>query len=156
MASGGSPLLISLYSSSPRDLQCLEGIGPERAERLIELSNRGAFTMAELVVASGKPCVEWRELISAGRVEPFEKEESMLSDPARTPSPPPPTPSAPKPPSTLPDPVASEIERAVTRAISHIETTFREAMAGLTRESLGEVSQIRRSYEEPAAKCQCQ
>ena len=37
--------------------------------------------MAELVVASGKPCVEWRELISAGRVEPLEGEEWMSPGP---------------------------------------------------------------------------
>ena len=57
------------------------GIGPKRAEKILELRNRGAFTMAELVVASGKPCVEWRELISTGRVEPFEEEGSVLSAP---------------------------------------------------------------------------
>ena len=95
MASGGSPSLISLYTSSARDLQSLEGIGPKRAEKIVELRSRGAFTMAELVVASGKPCVEWRGLFSVGRVEPLEEEGSMLSTPPEPPAPA-------EPPSPLP------------------------------------------------------
>ena len=41
MASGGSLPLINMFTSSARDLQCLEGIGPKWAERIIELRNGG-------------------------------------------------------------------------------------------------------------------
>ena len=73
MASDGSLHLIYMFTSSARGLQCLEVISPISGQReLLNLGiGGGGFTMAELVVASGKPGVEWRELISAGRVEPL-------------------------------------------------------------------------------------
>ena len=130
MASGGSPSLISLYTSSVRDLQSLEGIGPKRAEKIVELRSRGAFTMAELVVASGKPCVEWRGLFSVGRVEPLEEEGSMLSAPPRTPSPR----RTPQPPTTV-----------TAASFAPMEATFREYLEGFSQQMLGEMSQVRRS-----------
>ena len=46
----------SLFTSSARDLQCLEGIGPKWAEIIIELRNRGGgaspWQSLELPVAS--------------------------------------------------------------------------------------------------------
>ena len=144
MASGGSPSLISLYSSSAKDLQGLEGIGPKRAERIVALRNRGAFTMAELVIASGKSCAEWRELFSVGRVEPLEEEGSMLSAPPRTPSPR----STPQPPTTVPSPDAG-VERTGTSAtIGHFEASFRDYLAGFSEKVLGELSHVRRSVED--------
>ena len=130
MASGGSPSLISLYTSSVRDLQSLEGIGPKRAEKIVELRSRGAFTMAELVVASGKPCVEWRGLFSVGRVEPLEEEGSMLSAPPLTPSPR----RTPQAPTTV-----------TAASFAPTEVTFREYLEGFSQQMLGEMSQVRRS-----------
>ena len=151
MASGGSPSLISLYTSSFRDLQSLEGIGPKRAEKIVELRSRGAFTMAELVVASGKPCVEWRGLFSVGRVEPLEEEGSMLSVPPRTPSPHRP----PQVPTGGPSPVASERER--TEALfARIDANFRGYVADFSREILGELTQVRRSVEDLDSRMKCQ
>ena len=133
MASGGSPSLISLYTSSVRDLQSLEGIGPKRAEKIVELRSRGAFTMAELVVASGKPCVEWRGLFSVGRVEPLEEEGSMLSAPPRTPSPR----RTPQPPIPV-----------TAATFAPMEATFREYLEGFSQQLLGQMSQVRQSVAD--------
>ena len=97
--------------------------------------------------------VDQQQLISVGRVEPFEEEGSMLSVPPRTPSPR----STPQPPPNFPSPVAGDMESTRTETIiSRIEASFREAMAGFSRELLAEMSQVCRSVEDLEIHIRCQ
>ena len=111
---------------------------------MAELGSHWGFTMAELVVASGKPCVEWRELISAGRVEPLEGEEWMSPEPLQSSAP-----SSPKLPPMVPDPlldgIGQSLNQAVARAMSGFESSIRDAVQDLTLEVRRQLSQSRSS-----------
>ena len=95
--------------------------------------------MAELVVASGKPCAEWRGLFSVGRVEPLEEEGSMLSAPPRTPS-----------PRRTPQPPTTEFAASFAAVAD-----LRDYLVGFSEKMLGEISQVRRSVGGLEVRMSC-
>ena len=76
--------VVDLHVASIEQLKTLSGIGPVRAERILEL--RGSvqgLTMAGLVVASGKSAEYWLDLYKVGTVY-FRVPDYLTRDPQRT------------------------------------------------------------------------